>query len=56
MKKDKSNPWLTDESLKQAENKPSGLFNQLQLLSRIGFRDVDCFYRYGIFSIFGGTK
>lgn len=39
-----------------AENKPSALFDQIQLLNRIGFRDVDCFYKYGIFAIFGGTK
>lgn len=38
------------------ENKPSGLFEQMQLLTRIGFRDVDCFFKYGIFGMFGGTK
>jgi tRNA (cmo5U34)-methyltransferase len=38
------------------ENKPSALFDQLELLDKIGFRDVDCFYKYGIFAVFGGTK
>jgi tRNA (cmo5U34)-methyltransferase len=38
------------------ENKPSGLFEQLELLKQTGFRDVDCFYKYGIFAMFGGTK
>jgi len=38
------------------ENKPSTLFEQCDLLSRIGFQDVDCFYKYGIFAVFGGTK
>lgn len=38
------------------ENKPSALFDQLDLLRKIGFRDVDCFYKYGIFTVFGGTK
>ena len=38
------------------ENKPSGLFEQLELLRQIGFRDVDCFYKYGVFAMFGGTK
>ena len=38
------------------ENKPSGLFEQLELLKKIGFRDVDCFYKYGVFAMFGGTK
>ncbi|MDG7045099.1 MAG: class I SAM-dependent methyltransferase [Nitrososphaerota archaeon] len=40
----------------KSENKPSGLFDQLQLLTRIGFRDVDCFYKFGVFTLFGGTK
>ena len=38
------------------ENKPDTLSDQLTLLRRIGFKDVDCFYKYGIFSVFGGTK
>lgn len=40
----------------KAENKPSNLFDQLQLLIKIGYSDVDCFYKYGIFALFGGTK
>ena len=44
------------EYKRKAENKPSALFDQMQLLSSIGFRDVDCFYKYGIFAMFGGTK
>jgi tRNA (cmo5U34)-methyltransferase len=38
------------------ENKPSSLFEQMELLRQIGFRDVDCFYKYGVFAMFGGTK
>lgn len=38
------------------ENKASGLWEQMQLLHRIGFRNVDCFWKYGIFAVFGGTK
>jgi len=38
------------------EDKPSGLWDQLQTLSKCGFRDVDCFYKYSIFTVFGGTK
>jgi len=38
------------------ENKPSSLFDQLQLLTNCGFRDVDCFYKYSIFALFGGIK
>jgi tRNA (cmo5U34)-methyltransferase len=40
----------------EPENKPSGLFEQMQLLQQVGFRDVDCLYKYGIFALFGGTK
>ena len=38
------------------ENKPSTLSDQLDLLLKIGFQDVDCFFKNGIFSVFGGTK
>jgi tRNA (cmo5U34)-methyltransferase len=41
---------------RKPENKPSGLFEQMQMLQEIGFQDVDCFYKYGIFTLFGGTK
>jgi len=39
-----------------SENKPSSLWDQLQILSKCGYRDVDCFYKYSIFAVFGGTK
>lgn len=39
-----------------AENKPSSLWDQMQTLSKCGFRDVDCFFKYSIFAVFGGTK
>ena len=38
------------------QNKPDSLFDQLKLLKRIGFQDVDCFYKFGVVAIFGGTK
>ena len=38
------------------ENKPSALFAQLQALEQIGFRDVDCLFKYGVFAVFGATK
>jgi tRNA (cmo5U34)-methyltransferase len=41
---------------KKPENKPDGLIEQLQMLQEIGFRDIDCFYKYSIFALFGGTK
>lgn len=41
---------------KAEENKPDTLSDQLDALRAAGFRDVDCYYQYGIFSIFGGRK
>jgi len=41
---------------RKPENKPSDLCRQLDLLRTIGFRDVDCYYKYGVFAFFGGTK
>jgi len=39
-----------------ADNKPDVLTAQLNLLQAIGFKDVDCFYKYGIFTMYGGKK
>ena len=39
-----------------SENKPDILETQLLALKEIGFSDVDCFYKYGIFSVFGGKR
>jgi tRNA (cmo5U34)-methyltransferase len=47
---------LPEVAKAKQENKPSGLFEQLEILRQIGFRDVDCFYKYGVFAMFGGTK
>jgi len=41
---------------KNLENKPSGLWDQMRILEKCGFRDVDCFFKYGIFAVFGGVK
>ncbi len=38
------------------DNKPDTLAVQLDALRDVGFLDVDCFYKYGIFTIFGGRK
>ncbi len=38
------------------ENKPSGLAEQLQALGEVGFNDVDCYFKYSVFAVFGGTK
>ncbi len=38
------------------ENKPDTLGDQLRALKDTGFEDVDCFYKYGIFAVYGGRK
>ncbi|MFC1885303.1 class I SAM-dependent methyltransferase [Thermodesulfobacteriota bacterium] len=38
------------------DNKPDILAAQLNALQAIGFKNVDCFYKYGIFSMYGGNK
>ncbi|HYA12374.1 MAG TPA: class I SAM-dependent methyltransferase [Thermodesulfovibrionales bacterium] len=38
------------------DNKPDTLDKQLNTLKSIGFKDVDCYYKYGIFTMFGGKK
>lgn len=38
------------------DNKPDTLDSQLDALHRAGFHDVDCYYKYGIFTMFGGIK
>jgi len=38
------------------DNKPDTLDAQLNALQTIGFKDVDCFYKYGIFAMYGGRK
>jgi tRNA (cmo5U34)-methyltransferase len=32
------------------------LADQMSALSSVGFREVDCYYKYGIFSIYGGRR
>ncbi|MBI5679770.1 MAG: class I SAM-dependent methyltransferase [Methanobacterium sp.] len=38
------------------DNHPDTLKKQLNSLESIGFKNVDCYYKYGIFSIYGGQK
>lgn len=38
------------------DNKPDTLPDQMNELSGAGFQDVDCYYKYGIFTMFGGSK
>jgi len=38
------------------DNRPDSLMFQLRALDSIGFKDVDCYYKFGIFAIFGGVR
>ncbi len=38
------------------DNVPDPLLPQLEALERIGYKNVDCYYKYGIFAMFGGSK
>lgn len=38
------------------DNKPDTLNDQLKALKSIGFKDLDCFYKYGLFAMYGGKK
>jgi tRNA (cmo5U34)-methyltransferase len=38
------------------DNKPDTLDDQLNALRAIGYKGVDCLYKYGIFTMYGGRK
>jgi tRNA (cmo5U34)-methyltransferase len=38
------------------DNVPDPILRQLQALEKLGFKNVDCYYKYGIFAVFGGSK
>ena len=38
------------------DNKPDTLNDQLDALRSAGFKDVDCYYKFGIFTMFGGRR
>jgi tRNA (cmo5U34)-methyltransferase len=38
------------------DNKPDTLEDQLNTLRQIGFGETDCYYKYGIFAMYGGRK
>ena len=41
---------------KEHHSKLDILTDQLNGLKDVGFKDVDCFYKYGIFAMYGGRK
>jgi tRNA (cmo5U34)-methyltransferase len=47
---------IPDQYKGNTDNIPDTLRSQLQALEKIGFNGVDCFFKHGIFSLFGGFK
>jgi len=47
---------IPDQYKGNQDNIPDTLDSQLRALKDIGFKDVDCYFKYGIFSLFGGRK
>jgi len=47
---------IPEQYKKNKDNIPDTLKLQLETLEKIGFKDVDCFFKYGLFVLFGGIK
>jgi tRNA (cmo5U34)-methyltransferase len=47
---------ITRRYKESVDNRPDTLDDQLNALRGIGFSSVDCFYKYGIFTVCGGKK
>ncbi|SPD73433.1 SAM-dependent methyltransferase, type 12 [uncultured Desulfobacterium sp.] len=47
---------VPDQYKDNPDNVPDTLGSQLKILKDVGFINVDCFYKYGLFSLFGGSK
>ncbi|MBI5459468.1 methyltransferase domain-containing protein [Methanobacterium sp.] len=52
----KSFEYLPEQYKDNPDNNPDKLQMQLNALESAGFSQVDCYYKYGIFSIYGGMK
>ena len=56
---EQANPSLNNIPQQYKDNKdniPSSLEEQLKILNDIGFNNVDCYFKYGVFAVFGGKK
>ncbi len=45
-------PGYTD----RYRNNQDNTLNRLKILKFTGFKDIDCYYKYGIFSVYSGLK
>ena len=48
--------YLPEQYKNNPDNHPDTLERQLNSLKTIGFKNVDCHYKYGIFAIYSGEK
>jgi len=48
--------YIPNQYRNNPDNHPDTLKSQLNSLESIGFKNVDCYYKYGVFAIYGGTK
>lgn len=48
--------YLPEQYKDNPDNHPDTLKVQLEALEAVGFSQVDCYYKYGIFSIYGGRN
>ena len=55
-KRSKNLLGIPDDYKQNRDNLPDTLESQLHALKEIGFKDVDCYFKHGIFSLFGGLK
>ena len=47
---------IPEQYKSNSDNIPDTLKAQMDSMEKIGFKDVDCYFKYGIFSLFGGCK
>jgi tRNA (cmo5U34)-methyltransferase len=55
-KRDKSVDYIPIQYKNNKDNVPGTLDSQLEMLKQAGFLDVNLFYKYGLFCLFGGRK
>jgi tRNA (cmo5U34)-methyltransferase len=55
-KRDKSLDYIPSQYKSNKDNVPSTLDSQLEMMKNAGFLDVNLFYKYGLFCLFGGRK
>ena len=47
---------ISQQYKENADNMPDPLALQLKIMRNLGFNNVDCYFKYGIFSLFGGCR